>query len=267
MNLEVSLPPFKTGARIGGRVMPENTAAQVFFTAATETWAVSPPTPDVLQRATAEGVRGSEGNPQLFGLAMSTFRVSEVGAEYFKMLFDSEIPIAGREGAEILCPWSGGGPMVADSNDEDPVDGAAREAAAAARADMMPRADAALNYALQKGEVELAEWLVTERGANASRPELLAAACACIVPAGDPHTKTLEHFRGNVLPFLTRHADMESLRCRGHAIATDALRRTDNTELFELLLDRLGRGEAYDTQQATALAREFTRGYKPEIAA
>ena len=247
--------------------MSENTAEQVFFTAATQTWAVIPPKPDVLQRATAEGLRGSEGNPQLFGLATGTFHVSEVGTEYFKMLYDSEIPIAGREGAEILCPWSGGGSMVADSNDEDPVDGADREAAATARANMMPRADAALNYVLQKGEVELAEWLVTERGANASRPELLAAACVCIVPAGDPHTKTVEHFRDNVLPFLLRHADLESLRSRGHTIATNALRRTDNTELFELLLDRLGNGEAYDTQQATSLAREFTRGYKPKIAA
>ena len=198
---------------------------------------------------------------------MGTFHVSEVGVEYFQMLFDSEIPIAGREGAEILCPWSGGGPLVVDSNDEDPVGAAARVAAAAARATMMPRADAALNYALQKGEVELAEWLVTERGANASRPELITAACICVVPAGAPHTKPIEHFRDNVLPFITRHADIESLVGRGHAIATDALRRTDNTELFELLLDRLGGGVAYNLQKATTLAREFVRGHKPEIAA
>jgi hypothetical protein len=235
---------------------------RVFGTPETPLHELVAPTPEMLAAAVATGADGSSGNPQMFGMAVDAL-CRAVPEEYYRQLFASGLPVAGRVGAEVLSPWSGGGGVVQDSNEADPVDEAAREARRETSA-LLPRADAALHYALQKGMVGLASWLV-EQGADASRPELLSAAAMSVTPVPQSWARippgkagiSVDEWRDNVLPFLETHG--QSVAQLG--FATRALQLTHHIQLFELLVER-----GATLENPTNLAIEFARGYHDQLA-
>ncbi len=237
-------------------------AERVFGTPETPLHELVAPIPEMLAAAVAAGADGSSGHPQMFGMAVDDL-CRAVPEEYYRQLFASGLPVAGRVGAEVLSPWSGGGGLVQDCNETDPVDGAAREAQRDTSA-LLPRADAALQYALQKGMVGLASWLV-EQGADASRPELLSAAAMSVIPvpqswARIPPEKagiSVDEWRETVLPFLEKYG--QNVAHRG--FATRALQLTHHIPLFELLVER-----GATLENPTKLAIEFARGYHDQLA-
>ncbi len=236
--------------------------ADVFGRPETPLYELRTPTPEEVAAAVAEGVDGRTGHPQLFGMAVDAL-CRTVPEEYYRQLFASGLPVVGRVGCGVLCPWSGGGGLVADSNEADPVDEAARVARQAGCA-LLPRADAALHYALQKGMVGLARWLV-EQGADASRPELLEAAAVSVTPvpqswapmAPEKAGISVDEWRENVLPFLESHG--QSVTHPG--FAERALELTQHLALFELLVER-----GATLENPTKLAVAFARGYNDQLA-
>jgi len=223
----------------------------VFLTPATPVYEVRAPMPAALQAAVSAGWDGSGGNPHVFGFAVVDGAFDD---EYFKLLFDSGIPIAGRVGAKVLSPWSGGGEFVADSNTEDPVDASARVAATPARQGWLSRADAALQYAMQKGLISLAEWLVDSRGADPVRMELLYAAMQAPFPL----------FRDSAIPFLEARGALDWSNVPP-SIARSAFLATQSRDMFEFILTKLP-GGMFDAAMATELAFDFAKGYNEKLA-
>lgn len=227
---------------------------EVFLTASTPVYEVRPPTPAALQAAVSAGWDGAGGNPHVFAFALEGGVSGSADDAYLQLLFDSGIPVAGRAGAKVLSPWSGGGGFVADSNEEDPVDASARVAAAPPQQGWLSRADAALQYAIQAGKMTLAEWLVESKGADPTRPELLYAACKA----------PFEVFRDQAIPFLeTRgHLDWANVP---PTVAKSVFSSTLSTDMFEFLLSKLPAG-VFDGAAATQLAFEFAKGYHEQPA-